>query len=251
MTSPPAPAPRLVPDSLRTPAEGLPAVADRMVWAFGTPLARVPGFRWWRLPSAVVWWAEMRGHQDQFASSEHAHLRVTTTTASGRPDTTGKDQLVGTAIALGWVFAVAAILYGAALGLAYAGVPARVVADTTNTVGLVLALSVLGELVFVLAQGWRRAKVLPKGRETIHRAGHCGLVVIMSNYGARPWKKGHGDVVMREWLAHADANNIAVVADARNKTLAGKYIDRYGFQLVEHTRDRLVVRLPEQAREDV
>jgi len=25
----------LVPDSLRTPAEGLPAVADRMVWAFG------------------------------------------------------------------------------------------------------------------------------------------------------------------------------------------------------------------------
>jgi len=64
-------------------------------------------------------------------------------------------------------------------------------------------------------------------------------------------KKGHGDVVMREWLAHADAHNIAAVADARNKTLAGKYIDRYGFQLVAHTRDRLVVRLPEQAREDV
>ncbi len=56
---------------------------------------------------------------------------------------------------------------------------------------------------------------------------------------------------MREWLAHADAHNIAAVADARNKTLAGKYIDRYGFQLVAHTRDRLVVRLPEQAREDV
>jgi len=58
----------LVPDSLRTPAEGLPAVADRMVWAFGTPLARLPWFRWWRLPAAVVWWAEMRGHQDQFAT---------------------------------------------------------------------------------------------------------------------------------------------------------------------------------------
>jgi len=94
----------------------------------------------------------MRGHQDQFATSAHAHLRVTTTTASGKPSTTGKEQLVGTAIALGWVFAVAAILYGAELGLAYAGVPARVVADTTNTIGLVLALSVLGELVFVLAQ---------------------------------------------------------------------------------------------------
>ncbi len=240
----------LVPDSLRTPAEGLPAVADRMVWAFGTPLARVPGFRWWRVASAVVWWAEMRGHQDQFASSAHAHLRVTTTTASGTPDTTGKDQLVGTAIALGWVFAVAAILYGAALGLAYAGVPARVVADTTNTIGLVLALSVLVELVFVLVQGWRRAKVLPKGRETIHGAGHCGLVVIMSNYSARPWKKGHGEAVMREWLAHADAHNIAVVADARNTTLAGKYIEDYGFQLVAHTCDRLVVRLPEQARDD-
>ena len=123
------------------------------------------------------------------------------------------------------------------------------VADTTNTIGLVLALSVLGELVFVLAQGWRRAKVLPKGSETIHRAGHCGLVVIMSNYGARPGKKGHGDVVMREWLAHADAHNIAAVTDADNKTLAGKYIDHYGFQLVAHTRDRLVVRLPEQARD--
>jgi hypothetical protein len=54
VTSTPDPVPMLVPDSLRTPAEGLPAVADRMVWAFGTPLARVPGFRWWRLPSAVV-----------------------------------------------------------------------------------------------------------------------------------------------------------------------------------------------------
>jgi len=239
VTSTPDPVPMLVPDSLRTPAEGLPVVADRMVWAFGTPLARVPGFRWWRLPAAVVWWAEMRGHQDQFATSAHAHLRVTTTTASGKPSTTGKEQLVGTAIALGWVFAVAAILYGAELGLTYAGVPARVVADTTNTIGL------------VLAQGWRRAKVLPKGRAALHRAGHCGLVVIMSNYGARPWKKGHGDVVMREWLAHADAHNIAAVADARNKTLPGKYIDRYGFQLVEHTRDRLVVRNPAQAREDV
>jgi len=238
------PAPLLVPEALRTPAEGLRAVADRMVWAFGTPLARVPGFRWWRLPSAVVWWAEMRGHQDEFATSANAHLRVTTTTASGKPRTTGQDQLVGTAIALGWVFAVAAILYGAALGLAYAGVPARVVADTTNTIGLVLALSVLGELVFVLAQGWRRTKVLPKGSEDLHRAGHCGLVVIMSNYGARPWKKGHGEAVMRAWLAHADAHNIAVVADARNKKLAGKYIDNYGFQLVEDTRGRLVVRLP-------
>ncbi len=27
----------------RTPADGLWAVADRMVWAFGTPLARLPG----------------------------------------------------------------------------------------------------------------------------------------------------------------------------------------------------------------
>jgi len=29
------------------------------------------------------------------------------------------------------------------------------------------------------------------------------------------------------------------------------YIEDYGFQLVEHTRDRWVVRLPAQAREDV
>ena len=64
-------------------------------------------------------------------------------------------------------------------------------------------------------------------------------------------KKGHGDVVMREWLAHADAHNIAAVTDADNKTLAGKYIDHYGFQLVEHTRGRLVVRLPAPAREGV
>jgi len=72
----------------------------------------------------------------------------------------------------------------------------------------------LGELVFVIAPGWRRTKVLPKGREDIHRAGHSGAVVILSSYSARPRKEGHGDVVMRAWLAHADA---------RNKTLAGKY----------------------------
>ena len=81
----------------------------------------------------------------------------------------------------------------------------------------------LGELVFVIAPGWRRTKVLPKGREDIHRAGHSGAVVILSSYSARPRKEGHGDVVMRAWLTHADARNIAVVADARNKTLAGKY----------------------------
>jgi len=83
--------------------------------------------------------------------------------------------------------------------------------------------------------------VLPKGRADIHRVGHSGVVVILSSYSACPRKEGHGDVVMRAWLTHADA---------RNKTLAGKYIARYGFQLVEHTRDQLVVCLPAPARED-
>jgi len=126
-----------------------------------------------------------------------------------------------------------------------------VVTQTTSWVGGVFVLSVLAELGFVIAPGWRRTKVLPKGREDIHRAGHSGVVVIMSNYGARPRKEGHGDLVMRKWLAHADAHHIAVVADARNKKLAKMYIDDYGFQLVEHTRDRLVVRVPAQARKDV
>ena len=144
----------------------------------------------------------------------------------------------------------AIILLGLEVGFIYAGVPA-LVTETTYWLGGAFVLSLLGEPGFVLAQGWRRTKVLPKGREDIHRAGHSGVVVILSSYSARPRKEGHGDVVMRAWLAHADAHNIAVVADARNKTLAKKYIDNYGFQLVEHTRHRLVVRVPAQPRENV
>lgn len=248
MSTASGPAPMLVPEALRTSVEGLWVVADRTVWAFGTRLARVPGFRWWRLSSAVVLRAELRGHQDEFATSTHAHLRVTTATPGGTPGAHGTDQLIGVGLGVGWGFS-AALLCGSALGFAYARVPARVVADTMNTIGLVLALSVFVELLFIGAPGWGRSTVLAKGREAIHRAGHSGPVVLVSSYGARPWKLGCGESVMRGWLAHADAHNIAAVADARNTTLAGHYIADYGFQLVEDIRGRLVIRLPAQPRD--
>ncbi len=142
---------------------------------------------------------------------QHTPTCGTTTTASGKPSTTRKDQLGGVTLAVGWVFVVAIILLGLEVGFIYADVPARVVTETAYWLGGVLVLSLLGELGFVLAQGWRRTKVLPKGREDIHRAGHSGVVVILSSYSARPRKEGHGDVVMRAWLAHADTQYIAVV----------------------------------------
>jgi len=76
-------------------------------------------------------------------------------------------------------------------------------------------------------------------------------VAIASNFAAHPQKHGHGNEVMRAWLAHADVHRIAVVADARDEGLAKAYIKHYGFRFAESTDDRLVVRLPAQVREDV
>ena len=76
-------------------------------------------------------------------------------------------------------------------------------------------------------------------------------MAIASNFAAHPQKHGHGNEVMRAWLAHADAHHIAVVADARDEGLAKAYIKHYGFRVAESTDHRLVVRLPAQAREDI
>ena len=114
-------APLLAPASLGSSAGVLWAIADRTVWAFGTPLARVPGFRWWRLPSAVLHWAQMRGHQNEFAGASHAHLRVGDLTGAGAPGSTPRqNRIAAVSITAVWIFGVIAILFAAAAAAAFA-----------------------------------------------------------------------------------------------------------------------------------
>jgi len=108
------------------------------------------------------------------------------------------------------------------------------------------------ELRYIKTQGAGRGGRLGDGVRRVREAGHRGPVAIASNFAApHPQKHGHGNEVMRAWLAHADAHRIAVVADARDEGLAKAYIKHYGFRFAESTDDRLVVRLPAQVREDV
>jgi len=107
------------------------------------------------------------------------------------------------------------------------------------------------ELRYINTQWAGRASRLGDGARGVREAGHRGPVASASNFAAHPQKHGHGNEVMRAWLAHADAHRMAVVADARDEGLARAYIKHYGFRFAESTDDRLVVRLPAQAREDV
>ena len=235
--------PGVVPAALRTPPGGLWAVCDRLVWANGTFVARVPGFRWWRVLSAVLIWVELRGHHEEVASSPHAHLRATATGDGGSPRPTRTDQLTGFAIFLGVLCGVVVVLAAAAVAGVYAGVPAPVASAALDVLAVVVLLS-LGEYFFIAAQGWRRGRFVSLAWAELHREGHRGVVVILSGYSARPWKRDHGDRVMRAWLAHVDTHRIAVIADARNTTLTQIYVDRYGFQLIDSTHGRLLMRVP-------
>jgi len=126
------------------------------------------------------------------------------------------------------------------------------VAYGAGMLAVVVFLVPLGsELRYINTQGAGRGGRLGDGARRVREEGHRGPVAIASNFAAHPQKHGHGNEVMRAWLAHADAHRIAVVADARDEGLAKAYIKHYGFRFAESTDHRLVVRLPAQAREDV
>jgi len=114
-----------------------------------------------------------------------------------------------------WIFGVIAILFAAAaaaaaaFAYAYAGVTPSAAANALAALSGVFFLAAGGEYLFVAAQARGRAGKLREGREYLRRGGHQGLVVVVSNYAARPRKHGHGDVVMQACLAHADSHPTA------------------------------------------
>ena len=242
--------PPLVPDGLRTTVGGLWAVADRATRAFGSP--RVDNW-WWRVPAAAGQWCAVLVYRRGIAASRHAHVQVAAVrgTRGTRWGITPR----------GWAAAVAVVAAAAALlgivisvvllALTRLGVNGYV-AYGAGMLAVVAFLVPLGsELRCIKTQGAGRGGRLGDGARRVREEGHRGPVAIASNFGAHPQKHGHGNEVMRAWLAHADAHRIAVVADARDEGLAKAYIKHYGFRFAESTDDRLVVRLPAQAREDV
>ncbi len=210
--------PPLVPDGLRTTIGGLWAVADRATRAFGSP--RVDNW-WWRVPAAAGQWCAFLG----------LAAAVAVAAAAG--------------VLLGIVVSV--VLFALTrLGVnGYVALGAAMLAVVAFFVPLGL------ELRYIKTQGAGRGGRLGDGARRVGEAGHRGPVAIASNFAAHPQKHGHGNEVMRAWLAHADAHRIAVVADARDEGLAKAYIKHYGFRFAESTDRRLVVRLPAQAGEDV
>jgi len=78
------------------------------------------------------------------------------------------------------------------------------------------------ELRYIKTQGDGRGGRLGDGARRVREVGHRGPVAIASNFAAHPQKHGHGNEVMRAWLAHADAHRIAVVADARDEGCAAE-----------------------------
>jgi len=242
--------PPLVPDGLRTTIGGLWAVADRATRAFGSP--RVDNW-WWRVPAAAGQWCAFLVSRRGIAASRHAHVQVAA--VRGTKGTWWGSTPRGWAAAVAVVAAAAALLgiviSVVLLALTRLGVNGYV-AYGAGMLAVVAFLVPLGsELRCIKTQGAGRGGRLGDGARRVREEGHRGPVAIASNFAAHPQKHGHGNEVMRAWLAHADAHRIAVVADARDEGLAKAYIKHYGFRFAESTDDRLVVRLPAQAREDV
>jgi len=242
--------PPLVPDGLRTTIGGLWAVADRATRAFGSP--RVDNW-WWRVPAVAGQWCAFLVSWRGIAASRHAHVQVAA--VRGTKGTWWGITPRGWAVAVA-VVAAAAVVVGIVvsvvlLALTRLGVNGYV-AYGAGMLAVVAFLVPLGfELRCIKTQGAGRGGRLGDGARRVREEGHRGPVAIASNFAAHPQKHGHGNEVMRAWLAHADAYRIAVVADARDEGLAKAYIKHYGFRFAESTDDRLVVRLPAQAREDV
>jgi len=225
-------------------------VADRATRAFGSP--RVDNW-WWRVPAAAGQWCAFLVSRRGIAASRHAHVQVAAVHGT-------KGTWWGIT-PRGWAAAVAVIAAAAALlgivvsvvlfALTRLGVNGYV-AYGAELLAVVTFLVPLGfELRYINTQGVGRGGRLGDGARRVGEEGHRGPVAIASNFAAHPQKHGHGNEVMRAWLAHADAHRIAVIADARDVGLAKAYIKHYGFRFAESTDDRLVVRLPAQAREDV
>jgi len=207
--------PPLVPDGLRTTIGGLWAVADRATRAFGSP--RVDNW-WWRVPAAAGQWCAFLVYRRGIAASRHAHVQVAA--VRGTKGTWRGVTPRGVA---------AAVAVAAAAGVLL-GIVVSVVLFALTRLGVNGYVALGAEM---LAVG---AFLVPLGLELRY---------------IKTQGDGHGSEVMRAWLAHADAHRIAVVADARDEGLAKAYIKHYGFRFAESTDDRLVVRLPAQAREDV
>jgi len=182
----------------------------------------------------------------RIAASRHAHVQVAA--VRGTKGTWRGITTRGVAAAVA-VVAAAATLLGITvsvvlLALTRLGVNGYV-AYGAEMLAVVAFLVPLGfELRYINTQCAGRGGRLGDGARRVREEGHRGPVAIASNFAAHPQKHGHGNEVMRAWLAHAGAHHIAVVADARDEGLAKAYIKHYDFRFAESTDDRLVVRLP-------
>jgi uncharacterized membrane protein YqjE len=204
-----------VPESLRPPQSRLWHLADNTTYGFGTPLGKVlPPWRW---PANITSWKSLRRKHDGIACHRNAHLVVTELTEDNAGHT--RSPMPGL---------IAAVLVALGVGVEVA----ILLAVIASVPALILCISILGALLFyvvastteILYTGRTGAKRRPlrrAGLTKIREAGHKGPVGFGDGYVSRT--PGDGRELLRLWLEHVDAAGIALVIDARDDELAGRY----------------------------
>lgn len=226
-----------VPESLRPPQSRLWHLADNTTYGFGTPLGKMlPPWRW---PANITSWKSLRRKHDGIACHRNAHLVVTELTEdnAGHTRSSLPGLIVAGLVALVGVMEIAVLL-----------------ATITSVALLIIGLSVLGLLLwYVIAltteifytglSATSRRQLRRDGLAKIREAGHQGPVGFGDGYVSRT--PGDGRELLRRWLQHIDAAGIALVIDARDDELAGRYATRSGFRWVGEDKF-LMYRLPHQ-----